>query len=320
MTKYLSKLKPWKLHDALALLVIAVLTSCSPAQTATLLVTPATAATGTPYGGGGQIAFLANTGINSGGNAWEIALLDLASGNRQTITSKLADAGALFKWSPDGEQIAFSSRGNGNSQIYVQNVDVSNRQRITNVPGYNVAPAWSPDGSQIAFQVNSDGESHLYLVNADGRNLQQLTTDKVRDEAPAWSPDGKQIAFHSNRDGSSTIYALDISSGAIRRITTNLGDNQYPNWSPDGTQITFQGTLEGNWDIYVVNSDSTNLRNLTNNHADDNFPAWSPDGTKIAFSSDIDVSNYMQIYIMDIDGENIRRICDDYTLYPQWRP
>ena len=60
-------------------------------------------------------------------------------------------------WSPDGMQIAFVSGLDGNDNIFVMDVDGSNRIRVTNNPDDDRHPDWSPDGRQIAFQSHRDG-------------------------------------------------------------------------------------------------------------------------------------------------------------------
>ena len=48
-------------------------------------------------------------------------------------------------WSPDGSQISFHSYQDGNSEIYIMDVDDSSQTRITNNPASDFSPAWSPN-------------------------------------------------------------------------------------------------------------------------------------------------------------------------------
>ena len=45
-------------------------------------------------------------------------------------------------WSPDGERIAFSSRRDGNWQIYVMGANGGNRRRLTRHGSHDLNPAW----------------------------------------------------------------------------------------------------------------------------------------------------------------------------------
>jgi len=75
------------------------------------------------------------------------------SGKARRITSgKSAESG--YKWSPDGSQIVFSAKREGDevSQLYLLNIkDGGDAQRLTNISTGAAAPSWSPDGKMIAF-------------------------------------------------------------------------------------------------------------------------------------------------------------------------
>ena len=66
--------------------------------------------------------------------------------------------------------------------------------------------------------------------------------------------------------------------------------------------------------------DGINLRNLTNHPAWDQSPSWSPDGRHIAFVSDRDGDYNSEIYVIDSDGSNLRRLTDLDSQLPSWSP
>ncbi|MCI5141462.1 MAG: hypothetical protein D3909_07005, partial [Candidatus Electrothrix sp. ATG1] len=97
-------------------------------------------------------------------------------------------------------------------------------------------------------------------------------------------------------------------------------------WSPDGEQIlyavyqryndeTHQMELEG--DLILVNPDTKEMTELTNDAWFDTNPSWSPDGEQIVFSSDRAGLNYLDIWIMDKNGNNKTLLfdCSQYQAY-----
>ena len=99
-------------------------------------------------------------------------------------------------WSPDGNQIAFTSNRDGNLEIHVMNADGTNPINLTNHPARDVGADWSPDGLRIAFSTNRDGNWEkkpndnweVYVMNADGTNPINLTNHPAWDSGPAWEP------------------------------------------------------------------------------------------------------------------------------------
>jgi len=69
----------------------------------------------------------------------------------------------------------------------------------------------------------------------------------------------------------------------------------------------------------MMNTDGTDQRRLTNNPREDGHPAWSPDCHQIAFDSDR--SGHFDIYVMNADGSNVRRLTNKGDNgYPAWSP
>ncbi len=71
------------------------------------------------------------------------------------------------RWAPDGSRIAFESRRNGVSEVFVMNADGSDPRRLA----AGSDPAWSPDGRRIVFVAGSS----LAIMNSDGSDPSPLT-------------------------------------------------------------------------------------------------------------------------------------------------
>jgi len=164
-------------------------------------------------------------------------------------------------------------------------------------------------------------------VSRAKNTLVMLTDNSAMDTRPAWSPDGMKVAFTSNRDGMNEIYVMDSNGSNVKRLTNNMGEDANPSWSPDGRRILFESERDGNREIYVMDADGSNQIRLTRNDGADVTATWSPDGSLVAFASNRDTGPpynpyNLDIYVMNADGSNVRRIVDDpeYDVGPQWSP
>ena len=107
-----------------------------------------------------------------------------------TILMYFLLAAALYAQASDVSHIAFSSKRDGNYDIYMMDTKGKNLQKLTNHPGNEYSPAFSPDGRWMAYVSNRDGNLEVYVMYLNTRISHRLTWHSRHDVNPAWSPDG----------------------------------------------------------------------------------------------------------------------------------
>ena len=189
-------------------------------------------------------------------------------------------------------KIVFSSKREGNHEIYTMNSDGTNQTRLTFNKAADVRPTWSPNGQQIAFMSyrHNKKRAEIYVMDADGSNERRLTHHPGLDSYPDWSPDGKQIVFTSDRNANENhilnIFVMDADGGNVRQLT-NTFFAQQPKWSPDGQWILY---MEG--EIFAIRPDGTDLWQVSvpKPQTAMNLGGWSPDGKQILYIEAINSS------------------------------
>jgi TolB protein len=169
--------------------------------------------------------------VPRGGRNIAIALLDVETGRMRYLTDgRYNDGDPAF--SPDQQQIAFSSDRDDNREIYVMDVDGTNVRRLTDHPAWDGHPYWSPDGSRILFESNrGPGQTFEVLTMlANGRRLRRLTENSLDDKHPSWSPDGSRVIFESHGDRRMGLFLVRADGTGERSLTPGLSHAQHPSW------------------------------------------------------------------------------------------
>lgn len=147
--------------------------------------------------------------------------------------------------SPDGSEVAVTLSRDGNTEIYILDVNGAILRRCTTSSAEDLSPSWSPDGSQIAYVSDRAGGPQIYVMNRDCSGQRRVTFRGSYNVSPEWSPDGTRIAFTGRANGRFDIFTVDPRSGTIERITQDQGSNLDPTWSPDGRYLIFASTRGG---------------------------------------------------------------------------
>jgi Tol biopolymer transport system component len=178
------------------------------------------------------------------------------------------------------------------------------------------------------------------------QNIRQLTHDDAfaRAGEAYFSPDAKTILFQAEEKGTDNpfyqIFSMDLATGKFRRLSPGVGKTTCSYFTPDGKKIIYASThldpdakkhyaeeqkirdnerktktrrryvwdFDPTFEIFEANPDGSGLRRLTNTKGYDAEGSYSPDGKQIVFCSNRSGEKNYELYIMDKDGGNVRKL------------
>ena len=222
------------------------------------------------------------------------------------------------RFSPDGRRIAFTSDRGGGDNIWVMNVDGSDKRQVTKETFRLLnQPTWSPDGRFIVAKKHfttgrslGTGEVWLYHVSGGaGIQLVKRASEQLQKELgePVYAPDGKSIYYTRNitpgpifeyAQNSNTdlfnIERYEIATGEVSTAVSGAGGSVRPTPSPDGKHIAFVRRERARSKLYIKDLTSGIERKIYDVLDQDVqetwavtgvYPnmAWTPDGKSVVF-------------------------------------
>lgn len=211
----------------------------------------------------------------------DVCLMDADGSDKVRFGFETSVKSPVF--SPDGTRIAYATDGADaepvlgeltepypNDEIFVMDLDGSDRVRVTSNSLSEAALAWSPEGDRLAFAaVDGEGEGALYVVEvATGEERlvaadvyvasSYFNTGWIRSSQIDWSPEGDLVAVAREMDDQAIdLVIVDVSSGDEIRLTDE-GPSDYsfdPVWSPSGSKVMYrhmgEGSSGGGWTCLV---------------------------------------------------------------------
>ncbi len=221
-------------------------------------------------------------------------------------------------WSPDGQQIIFQSKrdGNGCDKIYIMNADGSDVHMVSPEVGANTCSYFSMANDRIIFSstfgvVDScpprpkpQGNKYIwplfpydiYSANPDGSDLIKIRENDGYDAEPTVSFLTGRVIFTSEIDKDLEIFTMNIDGTDVKRLTNRLGYDGGPYFSPNAEKIVWR--------------------------------AWYPENAKdsLAWKENMALNQVeavpLAVYVMDADGMNKTRLTDNGATNwaPSWHP
>ncbi len=116
--------------------------------------------------------------------------------------------------SGDGKRIAFSSKRDGNTELYVMTDGGEDQRRLTSNRAVDYGPSFSPDGLRLLFVSDRDGSDEIYLYDLSSGKERRLTYSKSDDWLPCFSPDGQELFWVSDRSGRYAVWRMPLAPGS----------------------------------------------------------------------------------------------------------
>ncbi|MEN9839900.1 MAG: hypothetical protein RL177_1379, partial [Bacteroidota bacterium] len=211
-----------------------------------------------------------------------------------------------LSWSPDGSQLALSTRSEGKHDIAIVDYRTEKARKLR-FPDLNSigSVAWSPDGAKIAFQGSSGPYVDIYVYDLNEGSLLNLTNDVFSDSDPYWSLDSKTVYFASDRGDKTALntfkedfnqllqpdldqtdlYAVRIGSSRAERLTIS------PEWSEmrpietQGGKLFFISDQNGIQNIFVMDLDTRDVSPVTDLISGVMQMSITKDASRIAINS-----------------------------------
>ena len=118
----------------------------------------------------------------------------------QATSMQDAWATGNLAWSPDGTQIVFAGRTDGDARrwLYLIKADGRGAPHPLLIRAHIVAPVqpnWSPDGLHLAFSVTRGPRPGVYSMTPSGAAMRRIAPGG---HGPVWSPDSSMLAYRTN--------------------------------------------------------------------------------------------------------------------------
>ena len=174
---------------------------------------------------------------------------------------------------------------------------------------------FNADGTKMIFQSEREADNpfyQIYLLDLETGDTTRVSPGGGKTTCAWIHPGGEKVMFASTHD--------DPEAGTDQ-------ENEFK-MRLSGKKRRYSWDYDKDYEIYEASVDGSGLKNLTNTLGYDAEGCYSPDGSRIVFSSNRSAyetklegelaeefernpSVMSEIYIMDADGSNVKRLTDE---------
>lgn len=182
--------------------------------------------------------------------------------------------------SVDGKWLVFTSKRDGDVDLYKMHMDGTGLVRLTQSTGYDGGAYFSHDGKHMVWRTYRTTDStqlakfhrlldqnlvmptkmDIWVADADGKNQRQVTDKPGASFAPYYTPDDQQIIYASNyetpRGRNFDLYLVPVTGGEPVAVTRDGGFDGFPMFNPSGRWLAFcsnrGATVQGETNIFLA--------------------------------------------------------------------
>jgi len=247
-----------------------------------------------------KILFLRIT-FGANGLKDEIFMMNEDGTNQIQLSINTSYQRSLPAISPDGLKIAYAD----NNGLHI--IDVNNRSSdtISDVK-YIATLDFSLDGELLVYSKSQSNDASIIgTVNLDGSSPETIKWVHGSYANNIFFVNGNKIIYQYSKGDSSRIYMMNSDGSNLINLTNEYPQNQLINISDDKTKLIVRSGFSNHLETRIINLDGVVINNL---HISTRNTAYlSSNNKKIVYSNPGD------IYLIDVDGNNLLQLTEDTT-------
>jgi TolB protein len=218
-------------------------------------------------------------------------VMDLEGRNKRDVSGKGEGFTYGYSASPDGKLISYHE----NYQVYIANVDGTEKRHIKTGHPFDFAPRWSPDGEWLLLVSGEHYHSNPHIVRRDGSGLRKLADlngyqafvlfldvpdyHQGSSDLPVWSVDSKSVFYTAKVEGNVELFQIALDGKPQQLTKTPAGTLHYhPTTSPDGKRLLYGSKRDGVRQLFVMDLVDRSEKPITELKAGRGamWPHWQP--------------------------------------------
>jgi TolB protein len=264
-----------------------------------------------------KIVFMSNrTGF------WDLYAMNTDGSNQVRITNDNMKGPFAFSVSPDSKKLAYISDKTGNSELYIKDLVSGKVDQMTETSADEGNPSWSSDSSSVIFHSNyfDKNKYEILKVNYPSSGINSfnkfINDDFLSLLHPVYSPNGAYILYAEiNEEGKTVLKIYDNVQKKESEVVSSEDNPINGSWTPDSKKIIYWTSNSG---IFEINIDGSAKRAVNSFKNIRGTPFFSPDGKKIAISRGIGFSEDYNIWLIDSDGTNPKKLTNEGGISISW--
>lgn len=183
-------------------------------------------------GASAQVAYTIAGGTGS------VQTVPVAGGEERQLTPDSVTVD-YFALSPDGSQVAFTSRRTGSMlDIWVMPSGGGEARLLASPPSERTEVFWSPDGTMLAFLGTGGGTQDPWVLEVASGALRQVLTWPSMEYDVIWGSSSDALLVLSDREsGFSDIWRVPLDGGEPIRLTTGASVNSFLSTIDGGARL-----------------------------------------------------------------------------------